>query len=167
MNAIDEQLNEKMQPYAARARFYSVEDGFNIKRPPLAACIFSDERDRAFALETPTGSILLDRSDVLGLSLAATTPLLRSDHAALLAGYAVIRAGQDLMTSSRSTAEIYVALRGSGRTLKASDEIAWQEGDVFCLPGGESATVHSAHTDAVLSLRQRRACASVRGRRGA
>lgn len=82
MNAIDEQLNEKMQPYAARARFYSVEDGFNIKRPPLAACIFSDERDRAFALETPTGSILLDRSDVLGLSLAATTPLLRSDHAA-------------------------------------------------------------------------------------
>jgi len=129
--------------YAARARFLSVEDGFNIKRPSLAADMFAEERDRAFDVASPTSSILLDRSAVLGLAFPATTPL-------LLAGYARVRAGERLETSPRATGEIYVALQGRGHTRKADDEIAWEDGDIFCLPGGDAATMHAADADAVL-----------------
>ncbi len=124
-------------PYAERARFLSVEDGFNIKRAPLPPGRFDEEHARAFDPTSPTAVIPLDRSGVLGLPFPATTPL-------MLAGYIRVRAGERLEMTPRATGEIYVVLRGSGRTRKADDEIAWEEGDIFCLPGGEAATAHEA-----------------------
>lgn len=127
---------------AARARFHSVEDGFNIQRPPLSADAFLAERDRAFDPATPTSAIALDRSAPLGLPFAATTPL-------LLAQYLRVRAGEVLETRPRATGEVYVALRGMGTTRKAGEAVAWGEGDVFCLPGGDAPTIHAGE-DGVL-----------------
>jgi gentisate 1,2-dioxygenase len=129
--------------YASRARFLSVEDGFNIQRAVLRPDVFLTERDRAFDDAAPTGLIHLDRSSMLGLPFPATSPW-------LLASYIILRRGDQLESGLRASGEIYVALRGAGWTAKGSDHIAWATGDIFCLPGGEAATIHHADSDAVL-----------------
>lgn len=129
--------------YVSRARFFSVEDGFNIKRPRLSPTLFTKERDRAHHPMTPTSVTHLDSSAALGLGSAATTPL-------LLASYLTLQTGAALETSPRASGEIYVALRGSGWTRKGKHAIAWEQGDIFCLPGGEPSTIHNARDHAVL-----------------
>lgn len=136
-------LVETPSPYADRARFIAVEDGFNIRRPALSPRAFGTEQARAFAPGCPTGFVPLTCAGDLGLVFPATTPL-------LLALYVVIRAGETLAAAPRATGEIYVVLRGGGWTRKGDDTIGWTTGDVLCLPGSEAVTTHEAASDAVL-----------------
>jgi len=129
--------------YAERAVFLSVEDGFNIKRPALTPRLFSDARDQAFQPGGATAEIMLDSAGELGLPYPATTPL-------LLASYLRLNAGDRFQTTRIATGEIYVVLQGSGQSRKAGEQIDWNEGDVFCLPGNEAPTHHHAASSAVL-----------------
>jgi gentisate 1,2-dioxygenase len=126
-----------------RARFISVEDGFNIKRPTLTAHAFDAERDRALDPSGPSEAIPLDMSDVLMTPYPATTPL-------LLAKFYRLRAGGEIAATLRASGEIYYVLRGRGVTEQARGEaVAWGAGDIFCLAGGAE-TSHRASEDAVL-----------------
>jgi gentisate 1,2-dioxygenase len=128
---------------ADRARFVSVEDGFNIKRPPLEPRAFNEERDRALDPSGATGMIPCDMSDVLMTPHPATTPL-------LLAKFLHLRAGEDITARLRASGEIYYVLRGRGWTSQAGGEtVAWGKGDIFCLAGG-AMTSHRAVEDSVL-----------------
>lgn len=128
---------------AARARFFSVEEGFNIRRPRLEPRQFIAERDAAFRPDAPTAEIPLDCSAAPGLAQPATSPL-------LLASYLRINAGETLGVSRVASGEIHVVLQGAGETRKGGDRVRWCQGDVFCLPGGAAPAEHAADDTAVL-----------------
>jgi gentisate 1,2-dioxygenase len=128
--------------YTRNARYYSSADGFNIKKPRIPAHLFIAERDRVLAPETATGLVPLDLSSSLDLDFPATTPL-------ILARYGRIRGGETLRTRFTASGEIYYVIAGAGRTSWDGTALAWEAGDVFCLPGGAAAS-HTAGTDAVL-----------------
>ncbi len=130
-------------PYTQQARYYSAGEGFNIKRPRIPAHVFLAERDAALSPSSPTGLIALDLSGPLDLEFPATTPL-------ILARYARIRAGETLTTRFTASGEIYYAMGGRGESRFGGDALAWEAGDVFCLPGGGSATHTARGSDAVL-----------------
>lgn len=129
--------------YASRARFISVEEGFNIKRPELAPTSFDAERDRALSPEEPTGFILLDKSEVLGTSFPATSPL-------LLAKFLRIREGEAVEAQLKASGEIYHVVCGQGRTSQNGATLNWGPGDIFCLPGGLETEHRSLEGDCVL-----------------
>lgn len=126
-----------------RARFISVEEGFNIKRPELEPCSFDAERDRALSSQEPSGFILLDKSDVLLTSYPATSPM-------LLAKFMRVREGDTLESRLQASGEIYYVIRGHGRTTQDGTTLNWGPGDVFCLPGGLDTVHHSLEDDCVL-----------------
>ena len=128
--------------YEERARFLSVEDGFNIGRRQLSARAFDGQRERAFSRTTPTESIVLDQSEVLGTPWPATTPI-------MLARYIRVRAGESLECNFVCGGAIHVVLEGRGEWFTASDRFAWEKGDVFVVPGGVDST-YRASTDSVL-----------------
>ena len=97
-----------MSIYAQRARYVPVEQGFNIKRPPLAPQAFVAEMKRAFADDAPTGFTPLDLSETLGTAYAATTPF-------MLARYARMRKGERLDCTLAASGEMWAVLRGAGR----------------------------------------------------
>lgn len=88
-----------------------------------------------------TGVVPLDLSGPLGIAGGpATSP-------ALLASFATVRAGDELVTEPTATSELYVVMRGAGTTELGDDTgVAWAEGDVFVLPGGCRST-HRATAD--------------------
>ncbi|CAN5896891.1 hypothetical protein BH11PSE3_BH11PSE3_00260 [soil metagenome] len=97
-----------MSIYADRARYVPVENGFNIKRPPLAPRAFVAEMHRAFAPDAPTGLTALDLSVALGTDYPAPTPF-------MLARYARLRKGQRLSHTFRASGEMWAVLRGKAR----------------------------------------------------
>ncbi len=119
----------EISPFVARARFLSVEEGFNIERPALEPRSFEEERARALDPAEPSGFIPLDQSDVLQTPFPATTPL-------LLAAFLRIRAGDQFAMRSMASGEIYHVVRGSGFTHWDDERLEWRAGDIFCLPGG-------------------------------
>jgi len=126
-----------------QVRYLSVEDGFNIKRPPIVPRVFLEEHRRAFAPETPTGLVPLDQGGLLELDFPATLPL-------ILARYLRIRAGERVKTRLEASGEIYVVLMGTGATEWNEGVIAWSAGDVFVLPGGDERCHRAEGEDAVL-----------------
>lgn len=130
-------------PYTRRARYYSSADGFNITYPRIPAHAFLAERDRAFDPATPTGLIPLDLSGPLDLEFPATTPL-------ILARYARVRAGESLATGFQASGQIYHVIAGAGETSWGGEKLAWEEGDVFCLPGAVPAVHTGGGMDCVL-----------------
>jgi gentisate 1,2-dioxygenase len=143
--APDSSISRAASSYAANARYLTSLDGFNVKRPPVPPHVFRAERDEACAPATATGLVPLDLSTALGLDYPATTPL-------ILSRYARIRAGDALTTAFRASAELYHVLRGTGSTTRGEPgaaPLAWEAGDTFCLPGGETVR-HRAAEDAVL-----------------
>lgn len=130
-------------PYTQRARYYSSADGFNIKRPRVPAQVFLAERDRALDEAAPTGLIPLDLSGTLEIDFPATTPL-------ILARYARIRAGDELITRFTASGEIFYVIKGEGETRCGRDVLSWEAGDVFCLPGGGEVTHRARVSDGVL-----------------
>ncbi len=129
--------------YTRRARYFSSADGFNIKHPRVPAHLFLAERDRALDPATPTGLVPLDLSGPLDLDFPATTPL-------ILARFARIRAGETLRTRFTASGEIHYVIAGGGDTSWGSEQIAWDEGDAFCLPGGAAVTHRAGARDVVL-----------------
>ncbi len=92
-------------------------------------------------LGAPTGIVALDLSADLGLAWSpATSP-------GLVASFVTIDAGDQLVTESRATSELFVVLRGSGRSTLHDRTIEWSEGDLFVVPGGGS-SAHRATIDA-------------------
>jgi gentisate 1,2-dioxygenase len=133
-----------MSVHAQRARYVPVEQGFNIKRPPIEPRSFAAEMHRAFAEGTRTGFVALDLSETLGTPYPATTPF-------MLTRYARVRKGDSLACTLAASGEMWAVLRGSGCLVRGNDTIAWREGDMFALPGGVP-SVWRAEEDAVLWL---------------
>jgi gentisate 1,2-dioxygenase len=128
----------------ARGRFFNTGNGFNVVNPPVPDHAFTEEPARALSEATPTGLIPCDLSDVLGCPFPATTPL-------ILARYARIRAGERLAIDFNTSGTIAYVIAGQGRAVCGAEAIAWSEGDVFVLPGGQPATL-DADVTAVLWL---------------
>ena len=129
----------------ARGRFFNTGNGFNVRLPPVPDHIFTDEPARALDPASPTGLTACDISADLACDFPATTPL-------VLAHYGRIRAGETLKTDFAASGTIAYVIAGSGTTKCAKQTIAWTEGDLFILPGGEPAIHSAGKTDAVLWL---------------
>lgn len=129
--------------FESRARFISVEEGFNIERPELVPCSFDAERDRALSPREPSGVIPLDKRDVLLTAFPATSPL-------LLAKFIRIRARDTLKARFKASGEVYYVIRGQGSTTQNSATLNWGPGDIFCLPGGQETEHRSVEGDCVL-----------------
>ncbi len=93
----------------------------------------------------PTRIVPLDLSAELRVTYTATSP-------GLLASFMILRPGEMVATAPDATSELYFCLRGSGRSVFASDRgaddqstgtIPWEPGDVVVLPAG-CTTVHTA-----------------------
>jgi len=125
-----------------RAVFYAPEVAFDRPVPKVPPAVFWAERERAFAPSAPTGLIACDLARQLGSPWPATTPT-------MLARYAVVRVGEPLRHQLASSGEVYYVLRGHGETQCEADCFAWNQGDVFCLPGGR-AVEHRVRGDAIL-----------------
>ncbi len=128
--------------YTKRAKYYDSIDGFNITRAAVPPHVFRTEREHATAPGAATTLIPLDLSAMLGTRFPATTPL-------ILARYARIRAGEHLDTRFVASGELYYVIRGAGESRAGDDQLAWEAGDIFTLPGGRPA-VHTASADALL-----------------
>lgn len=127
----------------ARALYFNTGNAFNQKQTKVPDQSFIDEPARALHPDTPTGLIACDRSKELGTAYAATTPL-------VLVRYARIRAGESLRTDFVASGVAVYVIAGSGTTACGKEQISWQPGDVFVLPGNV-AHLHSASAnDAVL-----------------
>lgn len=128
----------------ARARFFNSGNAFNIKLPPVPACVFSDESQRALAADAPTGFIVCDQAQAMDCAVPATTPL-------MLARYATIAAGETLASDFVATGSIWYVIEGRGTSTFNGEVLSWGSGDVFLLPGGGVA-IHTAAERAVLWL---------------
>lgn len=127
----------------ARGRFFNTGNGFNVQLPPVPDHIFTAEPAKALDPATPTGLIACDISADLACRFPATSPL-------VLAYYGKIRAGESLTTDFVASGAIVYVIAGNGTTQCAEQEIAWDVGDLFILPGGEPALHKANDTDAVL-----------------
>jgi hypothetical protein len=78
-------------------------------QPRISPWVFHAEWQRAFAPDAATSLVLLDRSQELHLPGPGTTP-------SLLAGYIVVRAGQELRTHFRGGREFYFVIHGEGQS---------------------------------------------------
>ncbi len=127
----------------ARGRFFNTGNAFNVQLPPVPDRSFTVEPNKALDPATPTGLIACDISADLGCGFPATTPL-------VLAHYARIRAGETLTTDFVASGTIAYVIQGSGTTRCAGEDVRWAQGDLFILPGGETATHTAGDADAVL-----------------
>lgn len=123
-------------PFAARARYFSADNGFLFRWPDVPVRQFRAERDRAFDPNSATGLVALDSSDALGTAYPATTPV-------LLLRYARINAGETLTTTLAASGEVCYVLHGRGVSANGGDTVEWRAGDLFLFPGGRE-TVHRA-----------------------
>lgn len=129
----------------ARALYFNTGNAFNQKLAEVPDQSFTDEPALALNPATPTGLIVCDRSQDLGTAYPATTPL-------VLVRYAKIRAGESLQAEFVASGVVVYVIVGSGTTVCGKEQISWQPGDVFVLPGNV-AHLHSANgnaNDAVL-----------------
>lgn len=128
----------------ARGRFFNTGNAFNIVNPPVPDHAFTKEPLKALDDATPTGLIACDISGILGCPFPATSPL-------ILARYGRIRAGESLTIDFAASGTIAYVIKGQGRAVTGAETIAWSEGDVFVLPGGQPTTLQ-ADVTAVLWL---------------
>jgi gentisate 1,2-dioxygenase len=127
----------------ARALYYNTGNAFNQKLAEVPDQSFVDEPARALNPASPTGLINCDRSQDLGTPYPATTPL-------VLVRYARIRAGESLRGEFVASGVVVYVMVGSGTTACGMEEISWQPGDVFVLPGNVSHLYSAGVNDAVL-----------------
>jgi len=127
----------------ARALYYNTGNAFNQKLAEVPDQSFVDEPARALNPASPTGLINCDRSQDLGTPYPATTPL-------VLVRYARIRAGESLRAEFVASGVVVYVMVGSGTTACGMEEISWQPGDVFVLPGNVSHLYSAGVNDAVL-----------------
>lgn len=111
-------------------------------RPKVEPWVFHEERQLAFDPNTPSGMVLLDRSEQLEMLGPGTTPT-------LLAAYIVVRAGETVTTQFRGSREFYYVIHGNGTTSCGGELVHWNGGDALYLPGGKGAD-HRASCDSLL-----------------
>ena len=90
--------------YTQRARYLTLDQGFNVARTKVPAHIFLNERDEAFANAGST-HILCDSSSAMAIDVPASAPM-------LLASYLRIQSNEPLTLQSHASAEIFYAIRG-------------------------------------------------------
>ena len=127
----------------ARALYFNTGNAFNQKLTEVPDQSFIDEPARALNPASPTGLINCDRSHDLGTAYPATTPL-------VLVRYARIRAGESLRAEFVASGVVVYVMVGSGTTACGKEQISWQPGDVFVLPGNVSHLYSAGVNDAVL-----------------
>ena len=127
----------------ARALYFNTGNAFNQKLAEVPDQSFVDEPARALNPASPTGLINCDRSQYLGTTYPATTPL-------VLVRYARIRAGESLRADFVASGVVVYVIAGSGTTACGIEEISWQPDDVFVLPGNVSHLYSASANDAVL-----------------
>ncbi len=128
--------------YEQRARYLCNENGFAFSYPPVPAHQFKAEYQRASEPAASTGVVMLDASQTLGTACPATTPT-------LLCRYIRIRAGERYSVTYAASSEVCYVMSGRGESVNGVDSIQWQQGDVFCLPGGLK-TTYRAEQDTLL-----------------
>ncbi len=126
-----------------RALYFNTGNAFNLKLPIVPDMSFTVEPARALDKNTPTGFIACDRSAEMAMPYPATSPL-------VLARYARIRARESLGANFQASGVVFYVIAGSGNTRCGSETVAWNEGDVFVLPGGQELTSTAGEQDAVL-----------------
>lgn len=127
----------------AKGRFFNTGNGFNVKLPPVPDHIFTAEPLAALAADAPTGLFACDISAQLACAFPATSPM-------MLVRYGRIRAGETLRTDFAASGVICYVIAGSGITTAQGEEIAWNEGDLFILPGGVPVAHEAGPANAVL-----------------
>lgn len=127
----------------ARALYFNTGNAFNQKVVEVPDQSFTDEPTRALNPDSPTGLIPCDRSQQLGTTYPATTPL-------VLARYARVRAGESLHTRFVASGVIVYVMVGSGTTTCGKEQINWQVGDIVVLPGNAPHLHSAGASDAVL-----------------
>jgi gentisate 1,2-dioxygenase len=127
----------------ARALYFNTGNAFNQKLTEVPDQSFIDEPARALNPASPTGLINCDRSQDLGTVYPATTPL-------VLVRYARIRAGESLRAEFVASGVVVYVMVGSGTTACGMEQISWEPGDVFVLPGNVSHLHSAGANDAVL-----------------
>lgn len=142
MDISDQKQMDGQVRYEQRARYLSNENGFAFSYPPVPAHQFLAEHERATDPAAPTGAILLDVSHVLSTAYPATTPT-------LLCRYIRLRADEQYQVAYAASGEVCYVMSGRGESANGTDCIAWQQGDVFCLPGGLD-TTYRADEDSLL-----------------
>lgn len=125
-----------------RAIYHAPTKAFSRNIPPVPPHIFAAERERAYAVDWPTGYVVMNLQDALNTESEATTPL-------LLARYLVINPGDTFSNELNCTAELYYVLEGEGRTVSTGEAFSWRKGDSFCLPGG-TLNAHRAGEEKVI-----------------
>jgi gentisate 1,2-dioxygenase len=115
----------------ARARYFNSGNAFTRQLSPVPTTCFTREPARALDPATPTGLIACDLSGALKCGFPATTPF-------MLARYARIRPEDRLTTRFVASGSLWYVIAGSGTTDDGSEKIAWLEGDIFVLPGGDA-----------------------------
>lgn len=111
--------------------------------PAVQPWVFRAERQRAFDPQTPSGLVLLDRSEHLNLEGPGTTP-------SLLAAYLKVRSGAEVSTDFQGSLEVYYVIHGAGHSTWGDNTLHWQAGDVFFLPGGNSVYHQATAGDSLL-----------------
>ena len=114
----------------ARARYFNSGNAFDLRLSPVPDALFTEQPAKALDPASPTGFFLCDISDVLECPFPATSPL-------LLARYARIRPGDSLASQFVASSVIIYVIAGSGSVSSGGDKIAWGQGDIVVLPGGE------------------------------
>ncbi len=127
----------------ARALYFNTGNAFNQKMAAVPDQSFTDEPARALNPDSPSGLIVCDRSQELGTAYPATTPL-------VLVRYARICAGESLNTEFIASGVVVYVIVGSGASVCGNEQINWQAGDVFVLPGNLSHLHSAAAQDSVL-----------------
>ncbi len=127
----------------ARARYFNTGNAFNMILPPVPDHSFTDEPARALAPQTPTSLITCDLSDTLQCSFPATSPL-------ILARYARIRSGEVLSTEFVASGVIIYVITGHGQSTCGAEQLDWNSGDLFVLPGDTPHTHRAGSEDVVL-----------------
>jgi gentisate 1,2-dioxygenase len=128
---------------AKRARFFNSGNAFNRVLAPVPDHAFVDEPARALDRATATGFVACDLSGALGCAGPATTPL-------ILARYLTIRSGEEYANRFDATGSIWYVIAGDGVSECGDDRIAWNQGDVFVLPGGAAQAHRAGPAGAVL-----------------
>lgn len=129
------------EDWAGDARYFEYSAAADPIRSGHTPRVPIEQFPAALHVGQPTGIVALDLAGPLGITSGpATSP-------GLLASFVRIDAGDQLETAATATSELFVVLRGEGRSTIGADVLTWSEGDIFVLPCG-SAARHEATSDA-------------------
>jgi gentisate 1,2-dioxygenase len=141
MTSTDIAVGIANEDWAGDARYFEYSAAADPIRSGHTPRIPVHQFPAALHVAQPTGITPLDLSEPLGIAGGpATSP-------GLLASFVCIDAGDELETRATATSELFVVLRGSGRSTVGDGTISWSTGDLFVLPTG-TPVHHRAEADA-------------------